>query len=263
MELTATALQIPVFREVKENFECLSDQLMIHKDSDWIVTPEGALSGYCQAPNFQSTPQDIEQFNTYLGVLENMIYKEQISVALGTSYLEKEDSLPYNQVRIYKKGKFVTAYSKQMLTHAEDDAGEMRFFAPGRGMKYFTLDQYDQVKASALICNDVWAFPPVSQHGNPYYYKTAHDQGCRVMFVSANCSIDYKDPIVYSYHESTLQIMSRSYNMYTVVSGSSLSMSGEEVQHTQVPTGIIAPSGQWVLRANKVGLQHATQRIKL
>ena len=41
-----TTSQQPVFAEVKENLECLIDVLDTHKESDWILTPEGSLRGY-------------------------------------------------------------------------------------------------------------------------------------------------------------------------------------------------------------------------
>ena len=41
---TVTASQQPVFADIKENLECIMDVLETHKDSDWILTPEGSLS---------------------------------------------------------------------------------------------------------------------------------------------------------------------------------------------------------------------------
>jgi hypothetical protein len=40
-----TASQQPVFKQVKENYECIYDVLENTKDSDWVLTPEGSLSG--------------------------------------------------------------------------------------------------------------------------------------------------------------------------------------------------------------------------
>ena len=42
-----TASQQPVFDDPNENLECILDIIDNHKDSDWILTPEGSLSGYC------------------------------------------------------------------------------------------------------------------------------------------------------------------------------------------------------------------------
>ena len=47
MMKTVTASQQPVFASIKENLECIMDVLETHKTSDWILTPEGSLSGYC------------------------------------------------------------------------------------------------------------------------------------------------------------------------------------------------------------------------
>ena len=42
-----TASQQPVFDDPNENLECILDVLDTNSDSDWILTPEGSLSGYC------------------------------------------------------------------------------------------------------------------------------------------------------------------------------------------------------------------------
>ena len=42
-----SASQQPVFPWVKENKQTILDVLESTKDSDWVLTPEGSLSGYC------------------------------------------------------------------------------------------------------------------------------------------------------------------------------------------------------------------------
>ena len=50
MKIKLTAFQQPVFREPLENLECTLDMIEANKDTDWILTPECAVSGYCQPP---------------------------------------------------------------------------------------------------------------------------------------------------------------------------------------------------------------------
>ena len=40
--------QQPVYKDIDNNFEVIIDVLENNPDSDWILTPEGSLSGYCQ-----------------------------------------------------------------------------------------------------------------------------------------------------------------------------------------------------------------------
>ena len=44
MKIKLTAVQQPVFRDALENLECTLDILEDNKDTDWLLTPECAIS---------------------------------------------------------------------------------------------------------------------------------------------------------------------------------------------------------------------------
>ena len=63
-----TVSQQPVFASIKENLECTIDVLDTHKDSDWILTPEGSLSGYCANVCHEGTTQQKQELVNTVGL---------------------------------------------------------------------------------------------------------------------------------------------------------------------------------------------------
>ena len=253
-----TASQQPVFKQVKENYECIHDVLENTKDSDWVLTPEGSLSGYCEGPVHNCTQETKDEYNDCVLKLENYLKENRRNLALGTGHIE-QDKLPYNEIRFYKEGNFQKYYAKQLLTHGPDFMGEYHFYVPG--VKLETYDLAPNVRAGALICNDAWAYPLASPNGNPYYWRTLREMGCNIVFVSANCTMDVRDNIVYNFHESMLRIMAKSYNMHVVVSSACTDMNGVVVQHTQAPSGIISDTGEWIVKCKEQGMDTVSAEI--
>tara|TARA_Y200000002_G_scaffold279826_1_gene233927 strand:+ start:1766 stop:2539 length:774 start_codon:yes stop_codon:yes gene_type:complete len=251
--------QQPVFKEIKENKECILDVLDQTKDSDWVLTPEGSLSGYCKN---QIHEKNSSEYGPALQEVENYLIKNKRNMLLATGHVES-NGLPYNQIRVYKEGQFQGAYAKQLLTNDLDAAGELFYYVAGNEPHYYYLDSDQKVIASSLICNDIWAFPRMSPKGNPYFYRDFRKYNVKVVFCSVNCNIDYLDPLVYDWHETHLRLFSREFEMYTVVSGAATDMRGEPVNHIQCPSGIIGPDGEWITKCKDTGMDIATADLKL
>ena len=49
-----TVSQQPVFKNHMENYECTMDVIEANKDTDWLVTPECSISGYCLPPTLNN-----------------------------------------------------------------------------------------------------------------------------------------------------------------------------------------------------------------
>ena len=253
-----TASQQPVFADIKENLECIIDVLETNKDSDWILTPEGSLSGYCVN---QTHENDDSTYSESLKELETYLLNNRRNLALGTGHIEP-DGMPYNQVRVYRQGVLQVAYNKQLLTNDVGAMGEYYYYLPGNTCNYFYLDMIDRFKASALICNDVWAFPRMSPNGNPYFYRQISEAGAKVVFVSVNCCTDEFDETVYNFHESHLRTLSKHFNIHTVVSSACTDMKGNEYNgKIQCPSGIIDPNGEWIKKCNDTGMDSVSVEI--
>ena len=254
-----TASQQPVFKQVKENYNCIHDILESTKDTDWLLTPEGSLSGYCVGRMHHATKETIDEYTEYLTKIENYCKENERNIALGTGHIE-QDNMPYNEIRFYNKGNLQKYYAKQMLTHGPDFMGEYYYYLPG--VRNETVVIENGVLAGALICNDAWAYPPASPHGNPYHWRKLKELGCQVVFVSANCTMDKLDTVVYNFHESTLRMMAKAFEFHVVVSSACTDMKGEPAPHVQAPSGIIDPTGEWIVKCKDSGMDQVTAEIK-
>ena len=251
--------QPPVYKQVNENKKVILDVLDKTKDSDWLLTPEGSLSGYCAD---QTHELKSDQYAPALKEVEDYLIQNKRNMLLATGHVES-NNLPYNQIRVYRQGQFNGAYAKQLLTNDFNAAGELFYYIAGNEPHYYYIDEKQSVLASSLICNDIWAFPKMSPQGNPYYYREFRKYNVKVVFCAVNCNIDYLDPLVYEWHENHLRLFSREFEMYTVVSGATTDMVGKPVDHTQCPSGIIGPDGEWIEKCKDSGSDIATIELKI
>ena len=277
-KITVTALQIPVSDYIDTNYKTLKRNLIAHKTSDWILTPECSLSGYCQPPVIEKMDQRAEQrYFERLEELEDFQATQRAGFILGTGHVER-DGLPYNQARVYNRdGHLISTYNKQLLCRGPNGGGETKYYLPGYEPSYFYADTNQEFLASTLICNDAWGTPRVTPGGNPQLGWQLGRQGVAVLFVLANCNVHTFDPIVYAYHESVLRQMARDNSMWVVVSNSSLAMGMgpqdvypkdrelefKAIDRVQLTSGIIAPNGDWAAWCDDSGEDSVTMEIDL
>lgn len=274
-KITITTLQMPVSDYADVNLRTLKRNILAHKKSDWIVTPECSLSGYYQPPTLSDmNSQSREKLAGYLEQVEGIQQNQRVGLILGTAHVES-NGMPYNQARVYsREGDLVSTYNKRLLCRGVAGGGEVDHYLPGYVPNYFFADAGNTVMATTLICNDAWANPSVSPAGNPYYGWELARQGVKIIFVLANCNVQQWDPVVYSYHETVLRQMARDNNVWVVVSNSSLAMSNPQyrsnkadefdlkaVDRVQVTSGIIAPNGDWAAWCDDIGEDSVTLEI--
>jgi predicted amidohydrolase len=254
-----TVSQQPVFASIKENLECILDVLNTHKDSDWILTPEGSLSGYCANVCHEGTEEQKGEYFEALSVLEKYLQENKRSIALGTGHYE-QDGFPYNQIRYYYQGQLVSAYNKQLLTRTHTGLGENYYYLPGLHSMITQLSESGPTVGS-LICNDAWAFPSASPKGNPYLWNDYRDAD--FVFVSANCNTEEFDPVIYNYHESHLQMFAKLNSQIVFVANACTDMVGGVIEHrVQAPSGIIDPNGEWIAKCNDTGMDTVSMEIQ-
>ena len=256
-----TASQQPVFTSIKENLECIMDVLDTHKDSDWILTPEGSLSGYCCNVCHEGTPEQRTEYFAALDKIETYLQDNKQSLALGTGHYE-QDGFAYNQVRYYAQGQLVSAYNKQRLTRTKNGLGEYYYYLMGTESSVLELSGTGP-RTGTLICNDAWAFPGASPDGDDYLWNTYADRGVSTIFVSANCSTDQFDPIIYTWHENHLQMHAKINAMNVVVATASTDMKGGTIDHMQAPSGIIGQNGEWMAKCKDTGMDSVTVELDI
>ena len=109
-EVVITGLQMQVTNDIDINLRQILEGLQKAADesADFLVTPEGSLSGYNSSFNQDEVTKALERLTAAARHLN-------IGVLLGTCYKEtiKGKEYCYNQVRVYSpSGKFEGAYSK-------------------------------------------------------------------------------------------------------------------------------------------------------
>lgn len=260
MFMRITTTQFAVQDSALANAEIIED-IIQQSDTDWILTPEGALSGYFQPPVINRiTEQNWLDTLEVEPHLQNVIATKDVGVLLGTGWMEP-DGAPYNQVRIYQGSRgYQGAYAKRLLTTTHQGGGERNAYIPGWSPCVFNLS--DTVRGGVLICNDIWATPMASPQGNPYYINELAQAGVNVLFCSVNCNVKNWCPIIYDWHQSHLQMYAKFYNMYVVVSGNILSMDTKPVTQSQCPIGVIGPDGEWIHKFETQQQETYTVEIK-
>ena len=286
IKVKVTSLQIPVTDDVKANHKTIKRCILSNLESEWILTPECALSGYFMPPTLASKDlKQEENLRDCLEQLEDFAATQRTGLILGTGWRE-HDGFPYNQTRIYNNmGDLVGTYQKRLLTRRPGGGGELLHYLQGFEPTLFYADKENRIVASSLICNDAWATPMVSPAGNPYFIsELAQQHGVKIFFISANCNVPSADfdQLVYDYHDVMLRTLAKQNQVYIVVSNSSLSMpmqqpvrhepSGAlctgprvapmEVDQVQVKTGIIAPNGEWIAWCDPSGEDSVTLELE-
>jgi len=241
-----TACQIPVTDNINDNVDVIIEMLESNKDSDWLLTPEGSLSGYCFNTIHEGTEQQKQAYFVGLDKLEKYLETNKRNIVLGTGHIE-QDGFPYNQLRYYYQGKMVTAYNKQLLTRTVNGLGEYYYYLAGHQNTIVEIAK--DYPVAGLLCNDAWAFPGASPEGDPYLWKEL--KGCKAVFVASNCAIETHSEVVHDWHESHLRMWAMANQQYVISSTATTDMMGGAIKYTQAPAGIIGPNGNWIAKCTQ------------
>jgi predicted amidohydrolase len=154
--------------------------------ADWILFPEGFLSGY-----YAGFHQD--EVAAAFTEVEQLCRHSQVTGLIGTVW--KEAGKIYNQIRIVSPaGELVGQYAKTCLCYDESDwaAGGSPLVFEAGGITFGTL-----------ICNDLWVTPGFSDGPNPHLSLKIAKAGAQVIFhaVNSGSNLDYQ-----GYHESNLLV---------------------------------------------------------
>lgn len=276
-KIVVTAAQVPVSDYVNTNVKTIKRAIKQSAGHDWLVLPEGMLSGYCQPPNLMNRdPKKIKELEVALEDVETFAERHKTGMLLGTGFVEP-DGQPYNQVRVYRRdGELINCYHKQNLTRNHEGGGETFYYLPGYENRRFFVDSDCRVVGGSLICNDVWATPRVSPQGNPYHIGELARHGAEIVFVSANCNVKTWDPLVYEWHDVNLRMQAKAHNVFIVVSNSSIAMGWgphdrydsrteleqKSIERVQCRSGIISPEGEWIGWCEDSGEDYCTMELE-
>jgi len=197
--MTIVGFQMEVTADIDQNERRILRAIQHAKrqDADFLVTPEGSLSGY-------NATFDAEQLRKALTRVTRVARQAGVGLILGTCYKESAqgNELCWNQVRVYTPdGKHLGDYSKILRCSPVDvpGTGEMQDYVEG------TVRTFDWrgVRFGTLVCNDLWATPGYTTMPNPYLPVKLKQQGAEVIVHVINSSAKQKYK---AFHESSVEL---------------------------------------------------------
>jgi predicted amidohydrolase len=256
-KLRVAGAQIPVGRDIGQNLAAISRAIdyAIAEKADVLVTPEGSLSGYTHE-------FDAAAVGRALAEVKRKASTGHLALALGTCFEEPGDHQRYDEVRLYDSGGVYLGFHAKILLcrRVADPAskGEIDFFKT-QPLGVFHLNG---LTVGALVCNDMWANPEWTPQDDPHLLQQLSRLGARVVFLAVNSSQAEGEELALNrqFHEANLRLRARSARVW-IVSADAADPRGELA--SQAPSGIVDPTGHWVLMAKPKGEQMFAYTIDL
>lgn len=248
-EITLSGLQMDVTNDVSKN----KDQILAGikraagEGSDFLVTPEGSLSGYMNSFDQKEVALALKEIVT-------AAKKQKVGLMLGTCYKEliNGKEVCFNEVRIYSpEGLFLGEYSKILRCSNMDmpGTGEMTQYAEGN-LKTF---DWNNLRFGILICNDLWATPGYTTTPNPYLVWKLKQMGAQFIVHCINSGTVQK---YRPFHESSAELWAQSMNL-PIFEVNAAQGNGK----INAQSGLIDSTGSRILRVPDSGLQFFSSRI--
>jgi predicted amidohydrolase len=215
--------------------------------ANFLVTPEGSLSGYTSIFDQNEVAKALEEVKTAAA-------RMKVGLMLGTCYKEliKGSEYCYNQVRVYSpEGMFLGAYSKILRCSNMDlpGTGEMVDYVEG-DLKTFN---WNGLQFGILICNDLWATPGYTTTPNPYLAWKLKQMGAQFIVHCINSGMAQK---YRPFHESSAELWALSMKIPSMEVNAA-----QENEKINAQSGLIDANGERSLRVPDSGEQFFTVRI--
>jgi len=199
--------------------------------ADFLLTPEGSLSGYTAA-------FDRLEVEAALARVTATARGLRVGLALGTCFREVQTDdaeRAYNQVRVYApEGEYLGSHAKILrcssLSHP--GSGEMQDFADA---PLRTFD-WNGLRFGCLVCNDLWATPGFTTLPNPYLAWQLQQLGAQFILHAINSGRDLRHQ---TFLDASAAMWSRVLDL-PIVQINAMHASGEPAN---APSGVVLPDG--------------------
>ena len=249
--LTISGLQMPVTNDVARNEKRILEAIKkaAKAGADFLVTPEGSLSGY--TPNF-----DRLQVAGAVERLAAAAKEHKVGLLLGTCYKELTNGKEqcYNQVRVYTpQGEYLGYHAKILLCSDLNSpgSGEMADYVEGR-LRTF---EWNGISFGILICNDFWATPGYTTIPNPYLPWQLKKMGAQLIFHHINSGTDQR---YREFQESSVNLWAQKLGIYIVEVNAA-----DEKKKANASSGLVGPQGKRETVVADVGEQFFTCKIPI
>jgi len=255
MEIRVAGAQIDVGPDIAGNVAsiCRGIEFAKTEGADILLTPEGSLSGYTHEFDVQASREALEEVTA-------QARGAGVGLALGTCFVEPDDGKCYNQIRFYARdGAFLGFHNKTLRcgTLSFPPQGECSHFA-ARPLRLF---YFGGVTVGGLICNDMWANPGCTPEPDPHLSQRLSEMGARIIFHAVNGGRGATEwsEVAWQYHESNLRLRARAGRLWIVT----VDNCRPTELRCSAPSGVIAPDGGWVCRAEPRGVRFFAHTIDL
>lgn len=256
MKIRVAGAQLAVTEDIQANKANVLRAIEFAHDekADFLLTPEGTLSGYRHT--FEQP-----EVATALEAVTTAAREASVGLALGTCFYEPDESLCLNQLRLYTPEGEYLGYHSKILNCCEPDnpeAGEHQHF----GCKPLKTFKYRGTSLGALICNDMWGTPGYTPVPNPHLSQQLARLGARLVFHAVNGGRDgsaWSREVIFPYHESNLRLRARAGKLWIVTVDN---CSPADVP-CAAPSGVLNPEGNWACKVPDQGEQFFAYTIEL
>lgn len=248
--LTVAGLQMLASRDVDRNARRIKSAIdqAAKARVDFLLTPEGSLSGYYNGFDRQKVAAAADQVAEYarqarVGLVLGTCYKELSAAGRrwDSPAAEKREEFCYDQARVYAPtGEYLGAYSKILLGSSlrQPGTGEMRAYVGG-SLRTFA---WNGIRFGVLICNDLWATPGSTTLANPYLPWQLKEMGAEVIFHAVSTG---HVPRYRPFHESSQELWAWSLGIPVVVANAI----HDKTSPTNCRSGVVGMDG---LRSHEV-----------
>jgi len=256
--ITFGAAQIPVTPDIDKNIVTIKSAIdWAEKENvNYLVTPEGSLSGY--VPTFN---EDCPEWKIQKALEEVLEYssEKKVGLALGTKY--KEGGFVYNQIRVYDENANFQGSHDKMYSVANWDRCEF----PSRVDPITIKFKNYKIKALCLICNDLWggymqlAYPLLN-------LVREEDTKSHIVLHSSNGFRGYEmqvEDVLYEFHNSVLRWGSFNYHTHIITADNCLTMDGCEYEGRASSRSGIVYNGTWLTEEKNIGTQYFKVELDL
>ena len=255
-QLRVAVAQIPVVADIGTNVKTLTRAIdwAVAQKAEILLTPEGSLSGY-------RYKFDQARVEAGLKKLVARASAADLSLALGTCFIEPDDGKCYNQIRFYDgDGTFLGFHNKTLTcgTMTKPPKGEINHYAV-RPLRTFRLKG---ITIGGLICNDMWANPACTPMPDPHLSQQLSEMGARIVFHAINggrSGNEWSRQVYWPFHETNLRMRAAAGKLWIVTA--------DNCSPTNIPcsapSGVLRPDGQWATKAPNQGENVLVYTIEL
>jgi predicted amidohydrolase len=263
-QMTVAGCQMLVTKDIGRNERAIHEAIdqASRAKVDFLVTPEGSLSGYHSGFDRLAVTQAVDRVaqharEVHVGLVLGTCYKEEEEArrTWDPKFPAKREEFCYDQVRVFTpNGEYLGAYSKILLGSSlqQPGTGEMKSYVAG-SLRTFS---WNGICFGVLICNDLWATPGSTTIPNPYLPWQLKKMGAEVIFHAVNTGhvARYR-----SFHESSEALWAWSLSV-PVVTVNALT---DDTRPVNCRSGVVGADGERLCEAPDLGPQFFAHQLIL